>query len=661
MTLAFGVDYYPEQWPESRLELDACLMAEAGFNTVRLAEFAWSKMEPSPGQYDFDWLDRAITVLSARGMKIVLGTPSAGPPPWLIQRYPEALRVLENGQRQVYGHRRYNCPNHPAYREYARRIAEKMADHYATHPAVIGWQVDNEFGTGDRCCCPICASRFQDWLRNCYGDLPTLNKLWGTTFWSHEYNEWSQIPAPIKTAGSHNPGLALDFARFSSDSYVDFQCEQVEILRSRCSTHFITHNMMGFGFEQLNYFDLARDLDFVGWDCYTRTQWDVDRLVNTHDMPLSHAAMRGLKGKNFWVLEQQSGPGGWEIIPKPVRPGEIRLWAYQSIAHGADGVLFFRWRTARFGTEQYWHGILDHHGNPGRRYNEIKSMGQELKLIGGQVAGSEMHAEVAILQDYDSRFAFQIQPNHPAFSYVGHLADIFRAFHANNIPVDVVAPDAPLTSYRLVFAPALHVLTPEAAQNLAAYVAEGGILVVTPRSGVKDAANSVVNMPLPGLLHELCGVSVSEYVALYQASQPLQPARPDFPDSLVARTWCDILQPQTAEVLAVYTADFFARQAAVTLNNFQNGKVLTLGTFGDANFFTSLQPWLCQLANIQPILHTPAGVEAIQRGNLLFIINHTMQPQTFELDTSYCNLLTTRTIQELEIPSFDVAILKKER
>jgi beta-galactosidase len=401
--------------------------------------------------------------------------------------YPDAYRVLPNGTPQSYGNRREYCPTHAGYRERSRIITQALADHYAGHPAVIGWQTDNEFG--DRCYCPHCRRAFQSWLQARYPSLDALNAAWGTIFWSHLYSEWSQIPQPLATAGhdehgSPNPGLALDYYRFMSDAYVAFQHEQVEILRRTCPQHFITHNLMGFGYDRLNYFDLVRDLDFVTWDNYRRMQWTFVPEVQPVDAALAHAAMRGLKGANFWVMEQQAGPGGWEIVSVAPRPGELRLWAYQAIAHGADGIVFFRWRTARFGTEQYWHGLLDHDGTLSRRYHEIKQMGRELQQTGDSIAGSQVKAEIAMILSYDARFAFQIQANNPNFTYAAHFHTIFAAFHARNLAVDVVSPDADLSGYKLVVAPALYVLEESAARNLEAYVRNGGVLLVTARSGV---------------------------------------------------------------------------------------------------------------------------------------------------------------------------------
>ena len=520
----FGADYYPEHWPEERWETDACLMQEAGINVVRLAEFAWAKMEPAPDQYDFAWLDRTLAVLAAHGISAILSTPTGSPAPWVMALYPDAYIVDESGVRRAYGNRREYCPTHPGYRERSRKVTHALAEHYHHHPAVIGWQTDNEFG--DRCTCPICQRNFQEWLRKKYSTLDAVNAAWGAIFWSHTYSEWSQIPTFAATGGVPNPGLALDYDRFMSDAYVAFQQEQVDILRQVCPAHFVTHNFMGM-YDKINYFDLAKPLDFVSWDNYPR-----GRLENEVDYPflaLCHDTMRGLKGKNFWMMEEQSGSGGWQTVAMNPRPGEIRLWSYQAIAHGADAILYFRWRAARFGTEQYWHGILDHDARPRRRYREVQQIGLELQRAGSAILESQRRARVAMVLSYDSRFAFQIQPTYPMApdqrysNYLDIFNGYYAALHRLNIDVDIISPDADVSPYAVVIAPALTVLAENTAAALTQFVQNGGVLLVTPRSGARDESNTIVNQPLPGLLAEVCGVEVDEYESLPLTSAiPLQ-------------------------------------------------------------------------------------------------------------------------------------------
>ncbi len=640
----FGVDYYPEQWPAERWPIDAALMAEAGFNVVRLAEFAWSRLEPAPGRFDFAWLDRAMDVLAARGIKIVLGTPTASPPPWLMQGQPELFRMRADGTRLTFGNRREYCPNHPAYHSATQRVVSALAEQYAGHPAVIGWQIDNEFG--DRCYCPVCAEAFQGWLERKYGTLDTLNERWGTVFWSHVYSAWSEIPLPASTGGSPNPGLALDFYRFASDSYAQYQQSQLERLRAACPGHFITHNFMGFNYDQLNYFDLARELDFVAWDNYPRTQWHMAGSVTPSAAALGHATMRGLKRRNFWVMEQQGGQGGWEMLSVAPRPGELRLWAYQAIAHGADAIVFFRWRTARYGAEQYWHGLLDHDAVPGRRYAEIKRMGAELAHAGRHIHGAQARPAVSMLLSYDSRFAFQIQANNPQFSYARHFHQIYQALHDCQAGVDVAAPETDLAGYKLVIAPALHVLGEAAAENLKRYVAAGGWLLVTQRAGVKDEANAVVNQRLPGLLAALCGVEVEEYDSLASDMENgVEFCLPGLAEAgrIPVGPLCDVLKTTSATVLARYTDDYYAGQPALTLNQYGQGQVVYAGAAGGERLYAALVGWLLEQVELKPPIAAPRGVEVTERWQgdrrLLFVLNHTTAPQAITLDQPYRQLL----------------------
>jgi beta-galactosidase len=658
----FGVDYYPEHWPEERWAIDARLMAEAGFNVVRLAEFAWSRMEPTEGNFDFEWLDRAIAILHSHHISVVLGTPTASPPPWLMGKSPELFRMREDGMRVTFGNRREYCPNHPLYHQFTERIVHEMADHYAEHPAVIGWQIDNEFG--DRCYCPVCAQKFQTWLRSRYEALDELNQKWGTIFWSHVYNDWTEIPVPLTTGGSPNPGLALDYYRFCSDSYVAYQQMQIDILRAKCPNHFITHNFMGFKYDKLNYFDLARSLDFVAWDIYPRMQWTMEHGVDPSANALNHDTMRGLKSKNIWVMEQQAGQGGWELLSVAPRPGELRLWAYQSIAHGADAIIFFRWRTARFGTEQYWHGLLDHDAHPSRRYEEIKRMGAEIKEVGDQITGAQVKSQMAMILSYDSRFTFQIQPNNPRFSYPEHFHQIYHAFYPHHVSTDILSPNADLSSYKLVIAPALHLITQEIAENLKRYVQAGGTLVITQRTGVKDESNMVVNQRLPGLLAELCGVEVEEYDSLSsQMQNSLEFTIPEFAGACpTVGVLCDILKPTSATAVAHYIQDYYAGKPAITLNQFGNGRAVYIGAMGDAQLYDLLAKWLLGITGLHDTFVTPAGVEVSKRTqgdtDLFFILNHNDSSQTIRFESPYTNLLGRKRLQgDVQLEPFDVLIL----
>jgi beta-galactosidase len=575
----------------------------------------------------------------------------------------ESLFLMnQEGRRLTYGLRREYCPNNLLYHQHTEQIVRKMAAHYANNPAVIGWQIDNEFG--DLCYCETCRSTFHQWLQQKYSTLEKLNERWGTVFWSHIYTEWSQIPAPLNTARSHNPGLALDYKRFMSDTYRAYQKKQIDILRQHSKDQFITHNLMGFGYNQLDYYDNAANLDFVSWDNYIRMQWNPQAKVDPSRAALSADTMRGLKKRNFWVMEQQSGGGGWEMVAVPPKPGELRLWTYQSIAHGADGILYFRWRTCRSGTEQNWQGILEHHGIPGRRYEEVAQVGRELKKIGDQLSGSQIKPQVAFMQSYDNRFAFQVQPNNPRFSYEGHFHDLYRGFYNANIPVEIISEMDDLAGYKIVIAPAMYVMPSETADNLAQFASRGGIVVFTARTGVKDEDNKVVNTKLPGLVAEMTGVEVEEYVSMpIDEDNEVQFGLPNLEETFSASVWADVLHPTTAKSIAWYMHDYFANQTAATMNHFGDGRVIYLGTFGDSSFYGAIARWVLEEANLLSLLVTPPGVEVAERWqnnqSLLFVLNHNKESQTITLPQDFTDLLTNSKIcGKRTMNPYEVWILK---
>jgi len=655
----YGADYYPEHWPKERWEVDAGMMEDAYINVVRMAEFAWTRMEPEDGVFDFAWLDRAIEVLAEHGISTVLCTPTAAPPAWLMRASPECFLVDEDKRRLTFGHRRNTCPTNAIYRDHSAQMVRAMARHFQDNSSVVGWQIDNEFG--DRCYCESCQQAFQTWLRRKYCTLESLNSEWGTDFWSHLYTAWQEIPLPWATSYTHNPALALDYRRFMSDAYVEYQRQQVSILRDTNANWFITHNFMGFGYPKLDYFDLAKDLDFVAWDNYPRFRTQPDLAGRA----LGHDTMRGLKGSNFWVMEEQSGPAGQTMLGTTPRPGEIPFWAWQGIAHGADAIVYFRWRTCRFGAEEYWHGILDHHGEARRRYHEVAGMGQSLKQIGDAIAGSRYWAQVAMVLSYDSRFALQDQPVNPGMVYEEIFTRFYRALWKRNFGVDVVSPDADLSGYKLVIAPTLYILPEQTARRLGDYVARGGTLVTTCRSGVMNRNNVVVNQLLPGLLAETCGVIVDEYDSRDPGDDvPLVCGDKLGGVTSNASVWADVLELHGAQSLAVYGADYYKGKPAVTVNDFGQGKAVYIGTVPDQCFIDALVGWLGECCGIAPPLAVPAQVEVTVRespdGDLLFILNGTSEQKRIDVAAGGGIDLVDgqRVTGEVTLPAFGVRILR---
>jgi len=662
----YGADYYPEHWPEERWETDASLMKRAGLNVTRIGEFAWALLEPEEGVFDWAWLDRAIAVLAAQGINIVLGTPTAAPPAWLCTRYPEIMRVTRDGHRVTFGMRRQYCSTSNVYRDHTQRIVSALAEHYAGHPDVVAWQLDNEFGCHDstRCYCTGCKQAFAEWLRARYGSLDVLNEAWGTRFWSHIYTSWDQICLPTATNAPANPCLELDYYRFASDQMVAYQQVQIDVLREKDPNRLITTNLMGFAFDTVDYYDLASALDFVSWDNYPLFgNLDPDRVA------LSHDAMRGLRSQPFWVMEEQAGPTGQRLMGRTPLPGQLRLWTYQAIAHGADGIVYFRWRTCLANTEEYWHGILDHHGQPGRRYREIADTGHELNRIGDRIEGASSPRAAALLQSYDDRWALSIQPGAPGFEAGEIITDYYRALRARQIPVDVLSPDADITPYPLVVAPVLHLLTPDVAQRLEAYVREGGVLVLGARTGAKDRSNRVVDRPLPGLVAGLCGAEVSEYDALgSDTSTSIEFAEESLatvPRSYSADTWIDALTIKDAEtrVVAHYADGPYAGQPAITARDLGQGCVYYVGTVPGQDALLTLSSMWIDRAGLDIPIRTPVGVEVTVRiaddGPLYFLMNHQGEARHLTLPDPYIDLLSgKRCSGDLVLPAFGVVILR---
>lgn len=652
-----GVDYYPEHWPEERWAVDAEMMQKAGINVVRMAEFAWIKLEPIEGVYDFSWLDRAIDILHNHGISVILGTPTGSMPAWVALKYPEVVATDIHGHKIPYGARKDNCPSSLSYRLLSQRITRAMAKHYKDNPAVIGWQTDNEFG-GPNCYCDTCKAAWHDWLKKRFRSIDELNERWGTIFWSHSYRSFDEIPLPRR--GYNNPSLELDYMRFFSDQVVSFQKEQIDILREVCPHHFITHNLMGF-FDNLDYYDLARDLDFVSWDYYYNygSSWQ-DRMKSYARGSASHDLMRSLKHKNFWIMETSAGPAGGNTYDRNLRPGEMRRMNYQAVAHGADGLLWFRWRTCRYGQEQYWHGLLQHDGQPNRRYREASRVAHELHKLAPDIEGAEVRAEVAIALSYDDRWAFRIQPNSNAFNYIEHMMNYYKALAKQGVMVDFVDLERDdISSYKLLIAPTAYILTEAVADKLNGFVRGGGTAVFTFRSGVKDQENVPYAMTLPGFLRDMAGIRIEEYEALGNAQYAVSAGDKRYRCAVFA----DWIIPETAKALAYYDERDLTDYAAATVNDYGDGRVYYVGTsFIDEEFYDGLMIDALQMAGVEALVAPPAGVEVCTRykGDVpyVFLLNHNEYAVEIVVPKGIELISGNAVSGTLNIAAGDVAVIK---
>jgi len=673
--LLLGVDFYPDQTPEALWEEDSRMMAETGFTNVRIAEFAWALMEPNEGKFDFAWLRRAVQTLHKHNLAVILGTPSAAPPPWLSLKYPEIIEVNAQGQRLHAGGRRFTCPTNKVYRRLSLTIAAEMARTFAETPGVIGWQIDNEFtlSSSPRCYCNFCQTGFQEWLRSRYGSVDKLNQTWGTVFWSQTYTDFSQVPVPLPSGGDPNPGLALDYDRYQSYANASFLEEQLVMLRQKCPRHFVTTNNVGPPVDYIDLRELYKNLDFVAFDNYPGFfEMLLHEQMKSGSLPagtistataMGHDFARCVKGgKPFMIMEEQSGKAGQKTFSPQPEKGQVRLWTYQAIAHGAMGVNYFRWDTATFGAEEYWHGVLNHDRSKSPAYDEIKQTVKELKALGLELLYSRYPADVALVFDYDCGWALQIQPGHSGLSYVPQVTAWYGAITASHAGIDVIAPGADLSPYKIVFAPLAYVLTEAQATRIRNFVQDGGTFVTSFRLGVKTGSSQIVRTPLPGLLRDVMGVTVEDYVPIYSTRQGVKFSAAFVGADGECGLWVDILQPAGAEVVASYTAGEHAGKAAVTINSFGKGKAVYVGADLDGASLARVLRTLRTSAGVQPAIEVPAGVEMTARraGNSewIFLLNNTSVAQTVTLPKAFTDLLTKESHSgTVELSGYGVRVL----
>ena len=627
MSIHFGVDYYPEHWPEERWETDARLMRDMGIQVVRMAEFSWHKLEPRDGVFDFAWLDRAVSLMERYGIAVVLGTPTAAPPAWLVKAHPDILPVDREGRVRGFGGRHHDCQSNRTYRGYASRIADKLSSHYGNSKAVIGWQIDNELGNshGGLCFCLSCEKAFQRWLEKKYKTAEELNRAWGNAFWSQEVNSFSEVSAPRLTASGENPSALLDWKLFHSDLIVDFLSQQAEIIRRNAPGKFITHNLMGFS-DVVSYYDLADKLDFVTHDNYPMLFDGKAPVTPEHELAAQLDFIRSVKKRPFWIMEEQAGITGWKEMSRCPAPGQLALWSVQAIAHGADAVVFFRWRASCIGTEQYWHGILPHSGKPGRRYEELKAMAGKLMPLMDLIEGTMPVSDVALLYSYREKYAMDLQGQSEGLPYLEEVLRYFKPLHERNISIDFVKEGDDLGSYKLVIAPLLYITDKALEDKLMEYVADGGHLVLTMRTGVKDSANLCRQEELPGRLSRTAGVRVVDYDPLGKASVKVVCKGKEYS----AGKWADILEGP-AEPLAIYSENFYKGFPAVT----RNGNCWYIGTEPDEALMDVL---LQDILNEAGIEGNRTGYELIRRGPFLFALNHKAEevplPDGYEIMTA---------------------------
>ncbi len=653
--ILLGTDWYPEQWPESRWEDDLRLMEAAHIKVVRLAEFAWSAMEPSEGQYDFDWLERAVNLAAKHHIVSVLGTPTAGPPAWLTQKYPDTLRIDENGQRVTHGSRAHGSVNSPRYRELCRKIAEQMALRFGHNPAVVGWQVDNEYGYANMSYDDNTRQLFQNWLKAKYQTLEQLNTHWTTAYWSQTYDNWSEIPIPSANA-DHNPGLRLDWKRFVTNTWNDYQKNQIEVIRPHADARqFITGNFMGF-FDGFDHYVLSQPLTFASWDDYVGSG-HVDPGYNG----LTHDLTRGFKQQDFWVIETQPGAVNWAAVNNFLNRGEVRAMAWQAIGHGADEIGYWQWRSALNGQEEYHGTLVGPDGTPVPLYEEVSQIGREFEKVASYLAGAQPVSQVALLHDYDSHWAIEFQKHTQKYDQVELLKSYYHALQKRVQSVDVVNPYAELMHYKLVVAPDLNLIPEDLAKHLLDYAQNGGHLVLGPRSGMKDQFNALLPQRQPGFLVDALGGRVEQYYALEK----------DFPVSGIwgsgeVKIWAEQLKASAAnaEVLMKYgkSNGWLDDQPAVITRPCGKGRITYVGAILDEKLMSAAADWMVRDSGVAPALGpVPDGVEVCRRSagakSVFVLINFAQHKSSVKLPSPMKFLLSDGQGDTLELPQYGVAVL----
>jgi beta-galactosidase len=611
--LCYGGDYNPEQWPEHVWVEDVQLMRQCGVNLVTVGVFAWSMLEPAPGQYEFGWLDRVLDLLHDNGISVVLATPTASPPPWFGFAHPDALPVTRDGVRLVHGSRDAYCPSAPAYRAAARRIATALAQRYAGHPALALWHVHNEYGTV--CYCDHAAAAFRRWLRDRYGTLDALNEAWTTAFWSQRYADWEHVLPPRATPYLANPAQLLDFRRFCSDELLACFREQRDVLRELTPDVPVTTNFAIAPWVPIDPWAWAREVDLVAIDHYPSSN---DGLAAEEETAFVADLARGWAGGRTWLLMEQAPDivhnGGW-MVPK--RPGQLTRLSLSHVARGSLGVMNFQWRASPGGAEAFMSAMVPHAGPDARSLREVTHLGAQLANLGrhdGPVA-----ADVALVWDPHSWWALQ-GPGLPApgLDYWAMCRHVHGSAWRLGVTVDIVAPGEPLSGYRLVLVPALFLTTASAADAIKSFVDSGGHVVVWYLSGVADTNVRVHRGGWPGLLATTLGVRVERHYPLpHQATVALDPAG-------TGSSWSELVRPEGAEALLRYAKGDLAGEPAVTVHA---GRAWYVSTRLDD---ATQQRFLAQVfaaANVAPAAPGAGhGVEVVRRGQRLYAINHTTSP-----------------------------------
>lgn len=656
-----GGDYNPDQWlhdPEI-FQRDLELMEKSGCNTFSIGIFAWAMLEPAPGEFHFEWLDKVMDAMAEKGFHVILATPSGAKPAWMARRHPEICRVLRDGQREPWRARHNHCWSSPAYREYVRRINSKLAQRYANHPALVAWHLSNEYGGA--CYCPLCQERFRDFLRQRYGTLEALNRAWCNHFWSHLIYDWQEITPWVDSCGCQ-----IDWRRFTTWQCRDFIQMEKEAVQQYTPNIPAGINMMGF-FDGLDYWRIAEVCDYISDDCYPEwgTQPDVTALMSylsmRHDM---HRAMKG--GRPFIVMESSPSGTNWQEIHRLKRPNSLMLEELMGIGHGADGTLFFQWRKSQGNSEKFHGAVVDHVGHENTRvFQDVKAIGDLYKKC-GDIVGAGLDVQAAVIFDWDCSWSFSCNSGPSALPhkrYEETVSHHYQSLWENNIHTDVIESACDFSKYKLLIAPMMIMLKPGVADRLKEFVRNGGTLLMTYLSGYENESSNCILGGWPGDgLMELFGIWNEEIGGLADFDRiAVSYNGKDWP----VADYAERIHLKGATCLAEFRADDFYRgMPALTCNNFGKGKAYYLAARLPQEFLNQLTLQLAKEAAIPSVLaNAPKGIHATLRqgdfGSFLFLYNCNSAPITVQLPQgTWQNMDGQALDQSLELPALGSCICR---
>ncbi|MGN0377548.1 MAG: beta-galactosidase [Suilimivivens sp.] len=665
--ILYGGDYNPEQWPEEIWKEDMRLLKLAHIDVVTLNVFSWATLQPDEDTYDFTKLDKIMEMVRENGLKVCMATSTAAHPAWMARKHPDVLRVEHNGMKRKFGSRHNSCPNSPTYRKYSVALAEKLAERYKDYDNIVAWHISNEYG--GECYCENCERAFRRWLKNKYKTIDELNRVWNMSFWGHTLYDFDDVVAPNMLSEEFDwdgirtnfQGISLDYSRFNSDSILECFKLEYEAVKKYTPDIPVTTNLMG-SYKPLDYQKWGKYMDFISWDNYPAYDSYPAQIAMQHDL------MRGLKGgKPFALMEQTPSVSNWHIFCKLKRPGVMRLWSYQAVAHGADTVMFFQMRRSIGACEKYHGAVIDHVGTENTRvFREIAALGEELDRIGSETLGSRTDAKVAIIFDWDNWWAAEYSAGPSRLiNYCNEVGTYHRALSEKNISIDIVSVEEDFSSYKLVIAPLLYMCKEGFDEKIRQYVKSGGRFLTTFFSGYVEDHDLVVTGGYPGRLKDILGIWVEESDALPEGeANSFTYKGKTYPAAVL----CDLLHLQGAEMLSCYESDFYKGMPVLTCNSFGKGKAYYVAAHSSNEFYKDFLGEICEELGIHPVAEVPENVEATvrenEKGSFLFLLNHGEEKAEIILDRAGVDLISENSYQpgdKIELDKTGVAIIKRNR